>query len=447
MTLADRLEELRHNRKKLYGRRGTESRVKDPHKIMTPEAYAKRHENRTPLMDGVEVFPMMIKGVIRQVCMARVNPDGEWDLDMDEVAGVYQDEDLDDGSVILREDQLDRKQAFVAQGIAKCLQHATSNQGLGVAAASASASTAVPQAEVAPVQSDEEDDEDDSGESTWDDGPLSFATSVLKLAGDKGGSSGIGKGKAVAKPGTKAVPPAVPVSSRRSGGLSMSVASSAKPRSSAAVPSMPQQASKPAPAAAALGPRSAAAGFDGDEDEFLEPLKFASMVDTFAKMSQELSQSDAMKSTLTAAQDITGACKIASEFATKAQTFLAEVTKQATAARRKAKVADKSKRFLSEVMEEAVGRLDELQTRSAAFQKLCAAFGAARPDVTIFEHNVLELDGAGVKLPTAFYIKFVTLTSQELAKRCAFSEIKELFTPGTAEGGSLLAKRVPKVVM
>ena len=104
-----KLVEFRKNRRRLLKRSGHLTSIKTKLKVLTKKRYKELHKNRSPERDGVKMKSRRIDGELVETCLARVNPDGEWDMSDGSFEEVAEEEELDNGKHILREGILLRK--------------------------------------------------------------------------------------------------------------------------------------------------------------------------------------------------------------------------------------------------------------------------------------------------------------------------------------------------
>ena len=114
--LADKLQKLRETRKKLVKKKQNRMRINDKHQAMTVDAYKKRNNGRTPEQDGHSTVKLNYRGKMTDCVLVRCNRDGEFEVNMEDLDGVEVEEEVDDGSMLLREGQLEAKQVQTEMG-------------------------------------------------------------------------------------------------------------------------------------------------------------------------------------------------------------------------------------------------------------------------------------------------------------------------------------------
>ena len=104
-----RLQEKRHNRRKLLKNSGRRVGIGSKMKCQSVLRYAQTHGGRTPEMDGLVPKKRKIRGVEHMTVLVDPNPEGEWDYADEDFEEVVEQETLDEGTALLSANQIDRK--------------------------------------------------------------------------------------------------------------------------------------------------------------------------------------------------------------------------------------------------------------------------------------------------------------------------------------------------
>ena len=85
---------------------GTANRTK--YKAMTLQRYKDTHGGKCPIAAGEEISVQFHNGKLQECVLFRVQAEGEWELEVEDRVQTTKREVVDDGTAILREEQLQK---------------------------------------------------------------------------------------------------------------------------------------------------------------------------------------------------------------------------------------------------------------------------------------------------------------------------------------------------
>ena len=105
---------LARTAKKVDTYRKSQKNITTPYRLIRKDIYEKKHPGRIA-RKGMTCKKTTIDGKRIEVVVLRKLPEGEWEMDQEEIQGVMEDEVIDDGEIELRANQADVKYHALAK--------------------------------------------------------------------------------------------------------------------------------------------------------------------------------------------------------------------------------------------------------------------------------------------------------------------------------------------